>query len=270
MASAAVSMFGTPAQRPSSALVEFKAGKCMQEGNTVTPDARKGLLYLNVADDSLLHFYWKDRRTGNVEDDLIIFPEEADFVKVNQSSGRVYVLKFKSSSQRIFFWMQEPKADKDEEFARRVNDAINNPPSGQENEFMSSMQQGESRFPDTTAATPESANTSAQLEQLRSILANIQVSSSSSAPANVTAEEVLPLLNNPEISAALFPTIPQVSHRSVEDVRALVQTSEFKQALQSVAAATRSGRLDSLQQQLAPNRDMEALQAFLQSLQRDS
>ena len=53
------------------------------------------------------------RTSGKVEDDLIIFPDDIEFVKVPAcTTGRVFVLKFKSSSRRLFFWMQEPKDDK--------------------------------------------------------------------------------------------------------------------------------------------------------------
>ncbi|KAJ3011869.1 adhesion regulating molecule 1 [Thoreauomyces humboldtii] len=118
------SLFGTSAQQGTGVLVSFRAGKCTRSGTTVTPDARKGLLYMNEGEDSLIHLYWKDRRTGAIEDDLIIFQDEAEFEKVTQSDGRVFVLKFKSSSQKLFFWMQEPKADKDTEFAAKINSLI--------------------------------------------------------------------------------------------------------------------------------------------------
>merc|ERR1712088_1178053 len=32
-------------------------------------------------DDQLMHFKWKDRSSGNIEDDLIIFPDDAEFKK---------------------------------------------------------------------------------------------------------------------------------------------------------------------------------------------
>ncbi|XP_013886047.1 proteasomal ubiquitin receptor ADRM1 [Austrofundulus limnaeus] len=110
-------------------LVEFRAGKMTLKGNTVTPDKRKGTVYIQQSDDSLIHFCWKDRTTGNVDDDLIIFPDDCEFKRVSQcTTGRVYVLKFKAGSKRLFFWMQEPKTDKDEEFCRKVNEYLNNPP----------------------------------------------------------------------------------------------------------------------------------------------
>nr|XP_006639745.1 PREDICTED: proteasomal ubiquitin receptor ADRM1 [Lepisosteus oculatus] len=110
-------------------LVEFRAGKMTLKGSTVTPDKRKGLVYIQQTDDSLIHFCWKDRTTGNVDDDLIIFPDDCEFKRVTQcTTGRVYVLKFKAGSKRLFFWMQEPKSDKDEEYCRKVNEYLNNPP----------------------------------------------------------------------------------------------------------------------------------------------
>lgn len=115
----------------SKALVEFRAGKMTTAtgSNLVSPDRRKGLIQIEQGDDQLMHFKWKDRGTGVVEDDLIIFPDDIEFVRVKQcTTGRVFVLKFKSSSRRMFFWMQEPKEDKDEEYCKKVNDCLNKPP----------------------------------------------------------------------------------------------------------------------------------------------
>ncbi|XP_064080425.1 proteasomal ubiquitin receptor ADRM1-B-like isoform X1 [Macrobrachium nipponense] len=123
-------LFGGSARSSSKNLVEFRAGKMYTKGQMVHPDKRKGQVYLYQADDSLMHFCWKDRTTGTVEEDLIIFPDDCEYKRVPQcTTGRVYVLKFKSSSRKLFFWMQEPKTDKDEEHSRKVNELINNPPA---------------------------------------------------------------------------------------------------------------------------------------------
>lgn len=124
-------LFGSTSgnQNHSKYLVEFRAGRMTRKGNMVHPDKRKGTVYVHQSEDSLMHFCWKDRTTGSVEDDLIIFPDDAEFKKVTQcTTGRVYVLKFKSSSRRCFYWMQEPKEDKDDELVRKVNEYLNNPP----------------------------------------------------------------------------------------------------------------------------------------------
>ena len=126
-------------------LVEFRAGRMTLKGRMVHPDKRKGLLYVYQGEDSLMHFCWKDRTTGEVEDDLLIFPDDCEFVRVNEcTTGRVYVLKFKSFSKKYFFWMQEPKSEKDDDYCRRINEALNNPPtSGARGGGSSGAQDGE-------------------------------------------------------------------------------------------------------------------------------
>ncbi|KAK7091640.1 proteasomal ubiquitin receptor ADRM1-B-like isoform X2 [Littorina saxatilis] len=124
-------LFGNNAGRSQSKnLVEFRAGKMSMKGKMVHPDKRKGQVYVHQSDDSLMHFCWKDRTSGNVEEDLIIFPDDAEFKHVPQcTTGRVYVLKFKSSQRKLFFWVQEPKPDKDTDNCKKVNDSLNNPPT---------------------------------------------------------------------------------------------------------------------------------------------
>uniref|UniRef100_A0A1B6CH85 Proteasomal ubiquitin receptor ADRM1 homolog n=1 Tax=Clastoptera arizonana TaxID=38151 RepID=A0A1B6CH85_9HEMI len=124
-------LFGNSASRSQNKnLVEFKAGKMTMKGKMVHADKRKGLLFVFQSDDSLMHFCWKDRTSGTIEDDLIIFPDDCEFKRVSQcKTGRVYVLKFKSSNRKFFFWVQEPKNDKDDENARKINEVLNNPPT---------------------------------------------------------------------------------------------------------------------------------------------
>lgn len=95
----------------------------------VHPDKRKGMIIIERGDDQLMHFKWKDRTSGDIEDDLIIFPDDIEFKRVTQcTTGRVYILKFKSNNRKLFFWMQEPKTDKDDEYCKKINDVLNNPP----------------------------------------------------------------------------------------------------------------------------------------------
>ncbi|GBG78832.1 hypothetical protein CBR_g28055 [Chara braunii] len=109
-------------------LVEFRAGRMIMEGTIVRPDTRKGLVRVVKTEDSLTHFRWLDRGSGHVEEDLIVFPDDAVFEKVRQARGdaRVFLLKFRHDDRKkMFFWMQEPKADQDENLCSAVNHHLN-------------------------------------------------------------------------------------------------------------------------------------------------
>ncbi|XP_076651847.1 regulatory particle non-ATPase 13 isoform X2 [Halictus rubicundus] len=124
-------LFGNNASRSNlKNLVEFKAGKMTMKGKMVYPDTRKGQIYVYQSNDSLMHFCWKDRTTGFVEDDLIIFPDDCEFKHVPQcKTGRVYVLRFKASGKKFFVWLQSLKTDKDEEYCRKINEVLNDLPT---------------------------------------------------------------------------------------------------------------------------------------------
>lgn len=79
-----------PGSRGSSTkyLVEFRAGKMSLKGTTVTPDKRKGLVYIQQTDDSLIHFCWKDRTSGNVEDVSARRPPRAPPIRPGRSPAR--------------------------------------------------------------------------------------------------------------------------------------------------------------------------------------
>jgi hypothetical protein len=112
--------------------VEFKAGRMnfRDDGSKwVEPDKRKGLVQVKQSqDDNIIHFIWKDRTTGTEDINLMLFPDDASFRKVPEANGRVYVLEWTSTDKKMFFWMQEPKDEKDKEHCDNINKFINNPP----------------------------------------------------------------------------------------------------------------------------------------------
>ncbi|KAI7887913.1 proteasome complex subunit Rpn13 ubiquitin receptor-domain-containing protein [Mucor mucedo] len=314
-------------------LVEFNAGKCIVEGTWIKPDLRKGKLYMDQGDDQLLHLYWKERKNqATPEDNMIIFPDEAEFKAVTQcTTGRVYVLKFKTSNESHFYWLQSKNDEKDQELVERVNELIRDPESnmnasseldestshaelmrllnGVENQdpnltpenllqFLNSMNGSADTqdddddddeattppanitstpavtetpvvsapvaapapavqpAPAATAATAAPSNnqqSTEQLDQLRQMLANIRPAEGS-APISLsdvlTSQSLTPLLNDPEICASLFPFLPEESERSAEEVRQVVKSPQFSQALQSLSAALATGQLGPLLSQL--------------------
>ncbi|KAL1798697.1 hypothetical protein ACET3X_002734 [Alternaria dauci] len=107
-------------------LITFKAGQCeltRGEGNsqTVKPVQTPGYVYLYQGEDEFVHFCWRprDRSLDQSELDLIMIPGDGSFQPYtgkdsvddsenikSPTDGRIFVLKFSSSSQRYLFWLQ--------------------------------------------------------------------------------------------------------------------------------------------------------------------
>uniref|UniRef100_A0A6B2LF22 Pru domain-containing protein n=1 Tax=Arcella intermedia TaxID=1963864 RepID=A0A6B2LF22_9EUKA len=99
----------------------------------VNADKRKGLIQLKQGEDNLIQFLWKDRTTGTEVFKKILFPGDAVFRKVDEAKGRVYLLDYKPTNEKFFYWLQEPKEDKDKEHCDNINKFINDPPQPQQN-----------------------------------------------------------------------------------------------------------------------------------------
>ncbi|KAJ2787650.1 hypothetical protein GGI15_000538 [Coemansia interrupta] len=108
-------------------LLEFKAGRMFRDGDSrwVRPDSTKGVCYIKRSSDGIPRFGWRNRETNRDSDELILLPGDFSLEKVTQSADRVYVLKFKSSSQRNFYWMQSADASSDERLIRAANALLN-------------------------------------------------------------------------------------------------------------------------------------------------
>ncbi|KAF6805228.1 hypothetical protein CSOJ01_09661 [Colletotrichum sojae] len=99
-------------------IITFKAGICEADTSSkpykVKPQATPGYIYL-YSEDDLIHFCWRERSAAmDAPDlDLVMVPMDGEFVPhtptdqpTAKTNGRVFVLKFGSSSQRHFFWLQ--------------------------------------------------------------------------------------------------------------------------------------------------------------------
>lgn len=119
-----------------SYLLEFQAGRTMIEPGSAKDERRAvakqdpGSVYVKHSqDDQLLHLCWKNRKNSATELDLIIFPGETEFLRINEcKDGRVFMLKFKNSEERHLFWMQGPDEEKDAEVLKKMNELLSNAP----------------------------------------------------------------------------------------------------------------------------------------------
>lgn len=101
-------------------IITFKAGTCEVDSSSkpykVKPSPRPGYVYLYQEED-LIHFCWRERSAplDQPELDLVMVPTDGHFLPYDaknqpnssaKTNGRIFVLKFLSSSQRHFFWLQ--------------------------------------------------------------------------------------------------------------------------------------------------------------------
>lgn len=121
-------------QQQRKPLVEFKAGICdfSLAETKVIPDKRKGKLIITQSPAGELKLQWKLRPSGTVDWHRLLLAGSATWEKVPEcTTGRCFLLRFKQGNamnKLKFFWMQEPKDDKDEEYLKKINEIIENPP----------------------------------------------------------------------------------------------------------------------------------------------
>ena len=97
----------------------------MDDNKIVTAKNDRGKIKFSKSDDGILHLEWINRISKKQVLDIMIFPDSAKWVRVEEcKDGRVYVLKFVGSSRREFFWMQEPSEEKDKEISEKINKLI--------------------------------------------------------------------------------------------------------------------------------------------------
>ncbi|KAH8998515.1 adhesion regulating molecule [Lactarius akahatsu] len=265
-----------------STILAFKAGRAFRrEGtNIVEPSADKGAIIIERGEDELLHFKWKNRVTEETEEDLILFPTDASFVTVPQATGRVFVLKFSSSDQRHFFWMQDASGERDEEFAFHVNRILQIPgyiPVWIIPEDTSDETPGASTSDPSSQATA-SQPTPEQLTQLRSLVAQMSGGATEELEpflADVlTADNLDPLFtSHPELIQSIFPHLPPElsANPSPEVLSRIVSSPQFRSAVASFDRALRTGLLGGLVRQLGlPEEAGLSVGAFLRAVREQA
>lgn len=273
-------------------MVEFRAGKMQFDGKKVAPDTRKGLVRVGRGEEGLVHFQWLDRTLNVVEDDQIIFPDEAVFEKVNQSSGRVYILKFNTDDRKFFFWMQEPSAEGDSQFCSSVNYYINRPLEfGGEDEPDASVQlqvsedmaedeissrAGNLIVPSLGAEVCSDVSSSSgpvKLEDLQRILSNIGPADGAGDPDGglglddiLKPDLIMPLLEALPLEQDLTSYLPE-GQWSPEELLELLQSPPFRQQVDSFTYVLRTGQIDLSQFGIDPSKYKFTVLSFLEALE---
>ncbi|EIN12753.1 adhesion regulating molecule [Punctularia strigosozonata HHB-11173 SS5] len=255
-------------------VLAFKAGRSFRRSGTnfVDPDPTKGAILLSRGEDGLTHFQWKNRSTDSVEEDLILFPGDATFVK---ASGRTYVLKFSSSNSRHFFWMQDASDARDQVFVENVNRLLRDP---DEIPIWDAFAQAPAGTGSTSApqATPE------QLAQLRDLVRNMTGTAAPRQPgeAELSLNDILTPANlnplfttHPALVEALYPHLPPdlPSPPSPEVLQQIIASPQFRAAVSNFDQALRTGMLGGLVRGLGlPEEAGTSVEAFLRAIQEQA
>lgn len=277
-------------------MLEFRAGKMVLEGTRVTPDTRKGLVRIGRGEEGLVHFQWLDRTRNMVEDDQIIFPDEAVFDKVAQSRERVFILKFSSDDRKFFFWMQEPKSDEDMIVCNSVNSCINRPLDiiGEEDAEASIPMHMSEISEDTVdddissragnlvdhsmagelAGEVTSSAGPVKLADLQRILRNIQAPAAAIENPDaglglgdiLKPELLLPLIESLALEQRLASYLPDGSWNP-EDLMDLLQSPPFRQQVDSFTHVLRTGQIDLSQFGINPSKYNFTVLSFLEALE---
>jgi|UniRef100_A0A2N9G0T8 26S proteasome regulatory subunit N13 len=274
-------------------MLEFRAGKMFFEGKRVVPDTRKGLVRIARGEEGLLHFQWIDRMKNVVEDDQIVFPDEAVFEKVNQSSGRVYILKFNTDDRKFIVWMQEPNADGDSQLCSSVNFHINRPLEeflGEEEPDASvPLQVSEDMVEDDISSragnligpnlgadvTSEVTSSSGpvKLEDLQRILSNIGPADDAGDPDGglglgdiLKPELIMPLIETLSLEEHLASYLPE-GPWTPEDILELMQSPPFRQQVDSFTYVLKTGQIDLTQFGIDPSKYKFTVLSFLEALE---
>ncbi|XP_037416742.1 26S proteasome regulatory subunit RPN13 [Triticum urartu] len=268
-------------------MCEFRAGKMSLEGTRVIPDTRKGLVRIGRGEEGLIHFQWLDRGQNIVEDDQIVFPDEAVFEKVTESSGRVYILKFRHDNRKFFLWMQETNADGDSQICRQVNAYINRPLDGDAISIEAEMSHEDTADDDISsragnlvdqsmtadmAGEVTSAAGPVRLSDLQRILSSIQPSDAMADPdAGLRLGDIL----KPELILPLIETLPieQLASHLPEgswtagDILELLQSPPLRQQLDAFTHVLQTGQIDLAQFGVDPSKYKFTVASFLEALE---
>ncbi|KAF6990199.1 hypothetical protein CFC21_007430 [Triticum aestivum] len=271
----------------SDIMCEFRAGKMSLEGTRVVPDTRKGLVRIGKGEEGLIHFQWLDRGQNIVEDDQIVFPDEAVFEKVTESSGRVYILKFRHDSRKFFLWMQETNADGDSQICRQVNAYINRPLDGDAISIEAEMSHEDTADDDISsragnlvdqsmtadmAGEVTSAAGPVRLADLQRILSSIQPSDATADPdAGLRLGDIL----KPDLILPLIETLPieQLASHLPEgswtagDILELLQSPPLRQQLDAFTHVLQTGQIDLAQFGVDPSKYKFTVASFLEALE---
>jgi len=257
-------------------LLEFKAGRMVKNGNTVTADTRKGLIQI-LSDGALTHFIWKTRDIdAKNEIDRALIRDEVALKKSSQS--RVYILHFKTD-EKLYFWMQESATDKDEEYCILINELINEAEGNTMEDIQPPILKNQTLV-NTNNNNTNSANNQPtgplRFDQFQQLLKSLPQYQQQEMGPNLSTiidpDAILPILQSPYVQEKLLPYLP-AEIRSTQELFEMIHSPQFLQTLETFGTALQGGQIDEMIRQFGlnpniANTDHSGIEGFLEALQK--
>jgi len=256
-------------------LLTFKAGKLtaslIPESTKlrIEADPRRGVVALERAVDSSLHLLIKDRVTLQILDDFLVFPQDQKVERIDtgRPNDRVYLLSFSTSdAMRVFLWMQEPDASKDDERVAELNRLMNTtataPARGQParvnapatvapqvsamdlGNILDSMGLAAPQPPAAPSATEQARGLTQ--EDLNKAFRDVALAMKTPSLSEVlTAEELDRVFADPSVHASFLALLPE-DRRTEDELLATIHSPQLRQALDSLSKALQSENLEAI------------------------
>jgi hypothetical protein len=204
----------------------------------------------------------------------------------------VYILKFNSDDRKLFFWMQEPRAEGDAELCSSVNQYLNQPLEfpGEEGLAAAITEELEDMAEDNTSSRAGNLvvpNLSSEVSDVTSSsgpvkLADLQriLNNLSGGPVGIAGDQdeglalgdilkpelIMPLLEALPVQERLSSHLPE-GHSRAEDILELLQSPPFRQQVDAFTYVLRTGQIDLTQFGIDPSKYKFTVDSFLEALE---
>ncbi|XP_068658900.1 26S proteasome regulatory subunit RPN13-like isoform X3 [Aristolochia californica] len=251
-------------------LYEFRAGKMFTEGTRVIPDTRKGLLRIGRGEEGLIHFQWLERGQTVVEDDQIIFPDEAVFEKEpNEADSQICSLvNYYINRPLDIVDVEEPEASVPLQMYEMSEDTVEDKISSGAGNVVRSNSSTDLTIDATSSSGP------VRLADLQRILSSIGSSDAAIDPDGgiglgdiLNPDLLLPLIGNLPLEQRLAAYLPEQDQWSAHDIMELLQSPQLRQQLEAFTYVLRTGQVDLSQFGIDPSKYKLTVLSFLEALE---
>ncbi|CAN6656030.1 hypothetical protein TRVA0_028S01552 [Trichomonascus vanleenenianus] len=278
-----------------SKVVSFKAGRVEfdEEAKTAIPKKGQGQVTItkNPDDPSLFSFDWEPRgkykqTIADQKEELLLFPGDATWEHVKEcDSGRVFALTFKSSGQRLLFWMQAPNEQgevheltaEDKQIAEKISSILDESNLEEEEDEEDEDVELSDVHPAPAAASEPADRDRISQDRLSELVNSLRNTSTSRSVPVTSIRDVAPIdelvrlvgsLPESELEQ-LYVHVPEGLPKTKEELVRVIRSSQFLQSVETFGSVLNGSAVGSLVSgQLQYPYSGEGIEGFLSGIRK--